>query len=99
MVNKLYNSETRKYNNIPKSDSIGPYVLYENGTKEYFLDTAITDGLATTASAGSFAITSHPTGRGEIFSSSGAQWVSQTSPGGGASIGGAVSGSTVGSVP
>jgi len=97
MANKVYNSETHKYNNIPKSDSIGAYVLYENGSKQYFLDTAITDGLATTASAGSFAITSHPTGRGEIFSSSGSQWVSQTSPGGSTSIGGPISSATAGS--
>lgn len=98
MANKLYNSESKKYNNTPKLDSIGAYVLYENGTKEYFLNIPLTDGLATSASAGSFAITSNATGRGEIFSSSGSQWVSQTSPGG-VSIGGAVTGGTSGSIP
>lgn len=99
MVNKVYNSESKKYNSIPKLDAIGSYILYENGLKEYLLTIPLTDGLATTASIGSFARTSHSTGRGEVFSSDGSQWVHQTGGGLGASIGGIVTGSTAGSVP
>lgn len=101
MANKIYNSKTRKYNNIPDSDAVGAYVLYENGSKEYFLDTALTDGLVTTATIGSLAITSNATGRGKIFSSDGSAWqeIATQSGVGGASIGGIVSGATQGSVP
>jgi len=75
MANKVYNSESHAWALRTGKDSIGSYVLYENGVKEYSLTTAITDGVTpTTTPAGTFARTSHGTGRGKIFSSDGSFW-------------------------
>ncbi len=46
-----------------------------NGKRIYFLTTAITaDTTVTTAPAGSFAVTTHATGRASIFRSDAAKW-------------------------
>ena len=46
------------------------------GIREYYFTTAITTNVtATTAPVGSFAKTSHATGRGKIFTSNGSVWL------------------------
>lgn len=75
MSNKVYNSESHNWSMLTGKDLIGSYILYENGTKEYMLTTAITsDVTATTAPYGTFAKTSNATGRGKLFVSDGSKW-------------------------
>lgn len=79
MAYKLYNAKTRKFAVSPGSDSVGAYLEYENGIKEYFLVTAVTHNTTvTTAATGSFARTTHATGRGKLFYSDGSKWQSVT---------------------
>lgn len=79
MAYKVYNSKTRKYALAPGSDASGAFITKENGVKEYALTVAVTHNVTTTAAAaGSFAMTSHATGRGKIFYSDGAKWQSVT---------------------
>lgn len=76
MAYKLYNFKTKKFAISPGSDSVGAFIQFENGVKEYQLTTAITATVtATTAAVGSFAKTSNATGRGKLFSSNGTNWV------------------------
>jgi len=82
MANKIYNSQSRKYSILTGNDSVGSYLLYENGIKFYSLNSALTNGLSTTAIVGSFAITSHNTGKGKLFSSNGSVWNELTGQGG-----------------
>lgn len=75
MSYKLYNFFTKKFSLTPSSDSVGSFLQFENGIKQYYLTTAITaNTTTTTAIAGSLAITSHSSGRGKMFYSDGSKW-------------------------
>lgn len=79
MPYSVYNPKTRKFAFKTGSDANGAYVTKENGVREYALSVAVTHNVTVTAApAGSFATTSHATGRGKIFSSDGAKWLSIT---------------------
>ncbi len=55
------------------------FVILSNGTRFYPTTGAITANVTTTAApAGSFAITSHATGRGALFFSDGTKWQAST---------------------
>lgn len=74
MPSKIRNAKTRNAFSI-QSDAVGDFILYPNGKKEYCLTTAITANVTTTtAVAGSFANTTHATGRASRFVSDGSKF-------------------------
>ena len=75
MASKLYNKVTEDYGIIVGSDTVGNYLRYENGIKEYSLTMAITHNVTLTDAAdGSWARTTNATGRGKWFISDGDVW-------------------------
>ena len=65
-MKRLFNVNNEAYLETTK-DLVGFYTFGNNGVKHYHLTIAITDGNTTTAVEGSFAETSHATGKGILF--------------------------------
>jgi uncharacterized protein YggE len=72
-MKRLYNNKTGAQVRL-SGTAAAPYVQYPNGVRYYFLATAITSGVTakpTGSNTGDFAVTSHATGKGKLFSNDG----------------------------
>lgn len=75
MIKGIFNGLVRFAGIILKVSVPGGGYISINGKRLYFLSTAITaNSTATTAPAGSFAVTTHATGQNSIFRSDGSVW-------------------------